>query len=340
MLTPPGCLGNIPSMAFWNVIKEVSAHAVREEARKLFVLALAGEPECVEAARKLALGPSADGAQSAAAAPFLFCATPPYSEADEKRLRHADLLVSLPGGPGLTDFRPADTIRLERPGEVLQQALAHRPDLRVAFARRLPGFRPMAAEQVVREVSRVNAEFAAISGISTSVPFLAPFFPAVAGTDILILTKNQLIMIFRLAAIYGEELDLRSRMREVLPVIGGAFGWRALARELAGALPGALGVPIRAGIAYSGTFSVGRGAQMVFDEGRRPTREELLRIREEAAEGAKILVARLRERFGRAERREEADEIRKALPLPEESLDELPDASSEAPPGSPDEYPL
>jgi uncharacterized protein (DUF697 family) len=161
----------------------------------------------------------------------------------------------------------------------------------------LPGLRDLAAEQVIREVSIVNAEFAALSTISQSIPIVAPWFPIVAGADIVLITKNQALMMFRLAAIYGESLDVKSRLREVAPVVGGALGWRTLARELAGALPGALGLPLRAGIAFSGTYAAGRAAQMVFDQGRRPTREEMLRIYEEGRDLAKEVVASLRDRF-------------------------------------------
>ena len=284
-------------MSFWNVIKEVSSQPVREEARRLFVLALVGHPEAVAAARANVLGGGISPEAEAAAEPFLFCASPPYSPADENRLRHADLIVSLPGGPGLTEFRPAETVLVERPERVVPLALGRRPDLRVPMARRLPGFRTMASEQVIREVSRINAEFATVSGISGAIPVLAPLFPALAGTDILILTKNQVMMVFRLAAIHGEDLNFKSRLREVLPVIGGAFGWRAVARELLGLVPGGFGIPLRAAIAYTGTYAVGRAAELAFDEGRAPTRREMRRIYEEGTSLAKDAVGRLKERM-------------------------------------------
>lgn len=300
-------------MNFWDVIKEVSAQPVRQEAGRLFVLGLAGDPEPVAAAREAALGPGATPEQVRAAEPFLCCGSPPYSDEVEKRLRHADLLVSLPGGPGLTDLRPADTIRVPAVQDLHAHVLARRPDLRVPIGRNLPGFRTLAAEHVIRDVSRINAEFATISGISDAIPFLTPLFPAVAGADILVLTKNQVLMIFRLAAIYGEDLDLKSRTREVLPVIGSALGWRTLARQLLGFLPGGLGLPARAGIAYSGTYAVGRAAQMAFDQGRRPTRKEMRRIYEESAQRAREIAGRLRDRKGLRERGEPGPD---ALPPP------------------------
>src|SRR5438045_552287 len=153
-------------MNFWDVVKEVSAQPVQKEASRLFVLALAGSEESVAAARAVALGPSLSPETAAQAEPYLFTASPPYSEADETRLRHADLLVSLPGGPGITEFRPADALMLARVEELVPAVLARREDLRVALGRRLPGFRTEAAEQVIRRISWVNAEFSTIAGIS------------------------------------------------------------------------------------------------------------------------------------------------------------------------------
>jgi uncharacterized protein (DUF697 family) len=297
--------GGSSTMTFWEVIKEMSAQPVRREASRVFVLALTGEPDYVNRAREEVLGPHATAEQRAAAEPFLCVASPPYSLDTENRMRYADLLVSFPGGPGITEYRPADTIQVEAVGDLKRKIFERRPDLRVAMARVLPGLRELAAEQVIRDVSVVNAEFAALSTITQSIPVIAPWFPIVAGADIVLLTKNQALMMFRLAAIYGENLDAWSRLREVGPVVGGAFGWRSIARELAGVLPGAMGLPIRAGIAFSGTYTVGRAAQMVFDQGRRPTREEMLRIYEESRDLARDVVASLRERFRKPKSLEE-----------------------------------
>jgi len=300
-------------MKFWDVVKEVSAQPVRQEAGRLFVLGLAGDPEIAVAARAEVLGLNATPAVAAEAAPYLFAASPPYSEEEEKRLRYVDLLVSFPGGPAITELRPADTIRVQRVEDLKQRVLEHRPDLRVSLARRLPGFRDRASELVIQDVSRVNAEFAAVAGISSAIPFLSPLFPAVAGADVLMLTKNQVFMILRLAAVHGQDPEFLPHSKEIASVVGGAFGWRTLARELAGVLPGPLGLPIRIGIAFSGTYSVGKAAQMVFDRGRRPNLKEMRRIYEDASRLAKETTARLMPRL----RRKEISAGQPSLPEPE-----------------------
>jgi uncharacterized protein (DUF697 family) len=164
---------------------------------------------------------------------------------------------------------------------VVQRVLTHRPDLRVSLGRRMPGFRKSAADALVRDVSRANTEFAVVAGVSKFLPHLLPFFPLLSVADTFILTKNQVFMLYRLAAIYGEEPNLKERAMETVPIIGTAFGWRQLARMAAGAIPGPLGLPVKAAVAFSGTYAVGRAAEIYFENDRRPTTDEMKRIFEE-----------------------------------------------------------
>ncbi len=287
-------------MKFLDVVKEVSVYPVRQEANRAFVLGVAGDADRVEEVRKLILADATED-EIAAAVPYLCCASPPYSADVEKRLRYADLLLSLPGGPAETELRPADHCFLDDPQLVIAATLAQKPDFLIAMARRLPGFRRAAAQHVIHGVSRINAEFSAISGISAGIPGVAPLLPAVVGADLLVLTKNQILMVFRLAAIYGDDLGIAARWKEVLPTIGSALGWRALARQLAGLLPLGLGVPARVMIAFAGTYLAGRTTEFVLDEGRRPTREDIRRFAHEASIHARQFAERFRRRRGTVE---------------------------------------
>ena len=80
-----------------------------------------------------------------------------------------------------------------------------------------------------------------------------------------VLTLNQIRMIFRIAAAYGEEID-RDRALEILAVVGAGFGFRAVAREAVGFIPG-VGWAIKGGVAYVGTKALGRIAAAYFEAG-------------------------------------------------------------------------
>ena len=56
-------------------------------------------------------------------------------------------------------------------------------------------------------------------------------------------------------------VGLLSRQRQIASIVAGAFGWRAIARELAGKIPFGGGLIPKAAIGYAGTYVVGLGLE-------------------------------------------------------------------------------
>jgi uncharacterized protein (DUF697 family) len=100
------------------------------------------------------------------------------------------------------------------------------------------------------------ARFARTSAITGAAVF-------VPGADLPVLTLRQLRLVLRIAAAHGEQVD-EARVPEILGVVGGAFGWRALARELLDVVPVA-GWVVKGAVAYTGTKAVGEAAVRYFD---------------------------------------------------------------------------
>jgi len=119
------------------------------------------------------------------------------------------------------------------------------------LAARLPVLRPAVVEAIVRRFARQNG----ILGVAIFIP----------GADFPVLTLNQLRMVFRIAAAYGEVID-RERIPEILAVVGAGLGFRTVAREALGFVPG-LGWAIKGGIAYVGTKALGKAATAYFEQG-------------------------------------------------------------------------
>jgi uncharacterized protein (DUF697 family) len=143
----------------------------------------------------------------------------------------------------------------------------------LALGRHLPAMRAPVATTLVGATARANAQFAALANL----PAIIPLFGNIAGAsaDMLVLTKNQLLLIYKLAAIYGRDMENRRQIYlEMAPVVGAALLWRTVARELVALVPGFLGALPKIGIAYTGTYAVGRAAQYYYEVGRVPTREE------------------------------------------------------------------
>jgi len=97
------------------------------------------------------------------------------------------------------------------------------------------------------------------------------------------------MLVFKLAAIYGRDVDDRiGVMREIMPVVGGAFIWRTIAREAVGAF-GVLGGPAailtalpKAAVGYVGTYVVGEAARYYYERGKEPPPAALVQFRKEA----------------------------------------------------------
>jgi uncharacterized protein (DUF697 family) len=124
------------------------------------------------------------------------------------------------------------------------------------LAARLRVLRRPVCEELIRKFSRQNA----FIGVAFFVP----------GTDLPVLTLNQVRMVLRIADAYGFEID-RERLPEVLAVIASGFGFRSLARRTVGYVP-VVGWVLKGGIAYAGTRTLGEAAMRYFERRASVTR--------------------------------------------------------------------
>lgn len=91
---------------------------------------------------------------------------------------------------------------------------------------------------------------------------LVVFIP---GADLPIMTLNQAKMLLQIAAAYGQPMNVE-RVKELAAVVGGAFAFRSVARQIVAFVP-ALGWIIKAAIGYSGTLAMGHAAIEYFENG-------------------------------------------------------------------------
>ncbi|MBV9577523.1 MAG: hypothetical protein JO057_02915, partial [Chloroflexi bacterium] len=166
------------------------------------------------------------------------------------------------------------------------------PEVILSAGRRHPLLREPIADHLIFDTSRVNAQFAAIA----SLPAALPFFGGLVGdvADTIVLTKNQVLLLFKLAGLYGRSVEFGPEiLLEILPVVGGAFFWRTTARALVGLLPPLLGLLPKTAVAYTGTFVVGQSARYYYRFGDRPPPEIARELRQEAQRLAETMLGRL-----------------------------------------------
>ncbi len=322
----------------WRTVREVDINAIRHEAERGLAIAVVGQPASLSwtdrllrdgpnrypaSSDPLALVPLADVGSRLdlfGGVTLLILAFDAASPLDDAELAGLERLSATPRpsqvvllfgetpGPSTPwsaylDRRaailvdPADQAAAALVADAVLDALP--AEVHLAAARRLPGLRPRFAARLTGEVSASNAAVALASGVPSLVPLLG--IP-LAAADTIILTKNQALMVYRLALASGAPPEFQKRMLEITPVVGGAVMWRQIAAALVGLVPG-YGILPKTAVAYGGTYLVGLVATRWYDTGLL-TEAERKRFTAEAASvarrAAEIMVEQARAAGGNA----------------------------------------
>jgi len=326
--------------SIWKTIREVDILAIRHEAEHDVLVACVGDPAALEHVRVLLLeGPDRYPRVTTALALIGF----DQVGLRERLIAEADLLiVALDAGAtlGAAELAGLECLSALRPQRRILAAFGERPhdaapwldrldrrqttfvepraadaaerlaeavlaalpaELHLAAARRLPGLRHAFTRRLTAEVSLSNAAFTLASGVPSLVPILG--IP-ISAADTVVLTKNQALMVYRLALAYGAPPEFQSRMMEITPVIGAAVVWRQVAGGLVGLIPG-YGILPKTAVAYAGTYITGRAAGLWYATGL-VSKADLRRFRAEATAKARSVTEQMtrqaREARGRAGR--------------------------------------
>jgi hypothetical protein len=151
----------------------------------------------------------------------------------------------------------------EDPEATVKEILRNEDELSLALSRRFPHFRRHVVDGIIQSVARENAMFAIATALPNVLPSLIelPWAFGEFASDTAFLTANQVRMAFLIGAASGRNIGFSNQKAAVIAVIGSAFGWRALARELAGKIPLGEGLIPKGAIAYAGTFVMGKAIE-------------------------------------------------------------------------------
>lgn len=167
----------------------------------------------------------------------------------------------------------------------------------IAVGRNLPVLRDTVAAKLTRDAANNALKVALASAVIDHIPVAGLVLGAFASAgDMVAITGIQVMLMLHIEAAYGRDPDLQ-RTWQLLPVIGGGFGWRTLARELAGFVPVA-GIAIKGAIAYAGTIVVGEGVTFFHEHGHTMTKGQAAalyeRTKSDALRFTRDLVSKLR----------------------------------------------
>ncbi len=205
---------------------------------------------------------------------------------------------ALPPAPAAVAEYALPQIHLDhlRP-KLFPHIVEHCKGIEIAVGRRLPAMRETVASKLTRDAAMNALKIAAASALVDHVPLFGLVLGVVASAgDTVAITGIQIVLMMQIGAAYGKDPDLQ-RLWELLPIVGGGLGWRALSRELSGFVPVA-GIAIKGAVAYAGTIVVGDGVTFYFQHGRHMTAAQATQLYEErkrsAMTFAKDMIARLR----------------------------------------------
>ena len=317
------------------VRRGLDTRSVHAHARKPFRFLLCGDPALIAELRALLLSGHADESvplDAAACLETVYPGTPLITEPTEVRAviflgRRADLaganLESLkplnvpilaltvdpdaaPSGPPAPPLRanfaeyvvPAltrDALRTR----VFPHLVECARGAEIAVGRRLPVMRESVAAKLTRDAANNALKVSLASAVVDHLPVVGVVLGAFASAgDMVAITGIQTMLMLHIEAAYGRDPDVQ-RIWQLLPVIGGGFGWRTIARELVGFLPVA-GIPIKGAIAYAGTIVVGEGVTFFMEHGHQMTKSQAAQIydrtKREALRFARDLLTRLKTR--------------------------------------------
>jgi uncharacterized protein (DUF697 family) len=319
---------------FTLVRKGVAATNFGAEARKPFRFLLCGDPGLVAEFRALLLSGHSEGVpfdapatletidpsrSASAAGPdarcVIFLARPgdlAGARLDLLQPLHLPIFV-VTVDPAVTESHPSSAPAAGEAAEYIvpqidRDSLRHRlfphlidhcKGIEIAVGRRLPPLREAVANKLTRNAATSALWVAGASALADHIPVLGLVLGAVASAgDMVAITGIQIVLMVQIGAAYGKDPDVH-RIWELLPVVGGGFGWRALSRELAGFVPVA-GVAIKAAIAYAGTIVVGEGSAFYYEHGRHMTAAQAAALYDEKKRNAMVFSRDLFTRFKRS----------------------------------------
>ncbi len=184
----------------------------------------------------------------------------------------------------------------ERPNQFVSKTLSQHPQLGVPLAKSYVPFRKPFVERVIAKTCRENTLFSIATALPDIIPSVIelPWAVAEFASDTAFLTMNQVRMAFLIAAASDREVGYLDQKPEIAMVIGSAFGWRALARQLIGKIPFGGGLLGKAAVAYAGTKVLGLSLDHYYSIGFTYTREERDRIYADAfRQGKKVALKML-----------------------------------------------
>ena len=196
--------------------------------------------------------------------------------------------------------------------EFINALTALLPDAEIPLGHHLPALRPALARKLIHQTSMSNATYSATTGLAELVP--AMLIPG-NMTDLVVLTKNQGLMAYKIALLMGYDIGLQEMLGELAGVLGSGFLWRETARRLVGFIP-VWGLIPKIAVAYAGTHLVGDAALYWYAWHEKMSAEQMHALYARAMTEGREKAASILSKLKRDKRQKQVKKPRKKLALP------------------------
>jgi len=327
--------------AILNILREVDVRAARAAAEAPFLIVFASRdvpmaahladllyrgdrPDAVPPLRAAKGAPLNDAVQLAKASLVVILARADQRDDEAQRLHQALQTASVPClmaylQPDGARVVAESTVHIPVPDQSANEAIALERLIRavrelraiddLALARHLPAFRRPVIRDLIKETATANATYSLGAGLLQVNPVTG--LP-VAVADTIVLTKNQLLMAYKITLAMGMPSDVQHIMPQILGVIGGGLACRQAARGLVSLLP-ALGIAPKVAIAFAGTYAIGEAVYRWCRSGEQFTAARWRALYAQALMNGRAAVAALqralRARFSRRPARERSQPL-------------------------------
>lgn len=159
-------------------------------------------------------------------------------------------------------------------GSALDEQFLHRqfaaacielaPQHVMALGRDFPLLRHAAANCLISDACLSNSAYSLTTGLAQIIPV---FDVPLTVTDMIVLTKTQAFLAYKLGLTLGFSTDWQDYLKEFGGVLGGGFIFRQLARSLVGLIP-VWGILPKVAVSYAGTYVVGHAILQWYLTGR------------------------------------------------------------------------
>ena len=163
------------------------------------------------------------------------------------------------------------------------------PGRHLALGRQFPLTRHAVANQLVNDSCFSNAAYALSTGIAEIVPV---FDIPLNITDMLVLTKAQAFLVYKLGLALGMSTHWQDYITEFGSVLGSGFLWRQVARQLVGLIP-VWGIIPKVAVSYAGTYVVGHVVLQWYLTGRHLNRQQMRQLYSQAFVRGRQLAGKL-----------------------------------------------